>query len=390
MARDPAWVFVYWEVTDEALERARAEVRDPHGRCVLRVYDTTYRIFDGTNANWYADVDVVREANNHYVPVHRPGATLHVDVGIKSHEGWFAMIARSAPVEMPRNGISPDAPAEWMTVTTEGFPPRDYRHRFVPSAPGPPPIETRADAASDADIAAVERSLVGDGWSRTEWTETEMDGRVVRWIRWTGPFWSDRWRGLPVGREATVEVLFLGERTVERTAWGERAILGPWIVTIFGAAVEGRRLIDRWTVHYSWISESGRMRVETEPILARVLGWSWTEGARAGSEARLAGGLGGSEWLARGASEWRWLGGSERRLGGASETLFIGASEARYLGASEMLGASERLFLGASGFLGASEVIAAGSLLGGSEGLAAGGLILGGASESLPPGAGAR
>lgn len=388
MARDPSWVFVYWEVTDEALERARAEIHDPHGWCVLRVYDTTYRQFDGTNANWYVDVPVVREANNYYVPVHRPGATIHVDVGIKSHEGWFAKIARSAPVEMPRDSISEDARTEWMTVTPEGAGPRDYVHRFVQPPGGPPPLEVRTDGASDADIAGVMQSFVGEGWSRTEWTETDMDGRAVRWIRWTGPFWSERWRTMPLGRDATVEVLFHGERTVVRTAWGERMIIGPWLVTIHGSTLEGRRIVDRWAIHYSWIAESGRVRVETEPILGSILGWSWAAGAARGSEARLVGGLGASEWVARGASEWRWLGGSERRLGGASETLFVGASESRYLGASEMLGASERLFLGASGLLGASEALAAGARLGASEGLAAAGPF--GASERLMQGGSER
>ena len=110
MARDPHWIFVYWELTDEAIARARQEVQDPNGWCVLRVYDTTYRHFDGTNANWYADVAVHREANNYYVPVHRPGATIHVDIGIKSHEGWFAKIARSSGVDSPGAGATVQGP----------------------------------------------------------------------------------------------------------------------------------------------------------------------------------------------------------------------------------------------------------------------------------------
>jgi len=374
MARDPRWLFAYWEVTDDAIARARAEVQDPDGWCVLRVYDTTFREFDGTNANWYVDVDVQREANNYYVPVDRPGATMHVDIGVKSSEGWFAKIARSSAVEMPRDSISSDTRTDWMTVWPDAAPPATYVHRFVPREAGAPPLEIDTQPAADEEIRGVMQSLVGEGWSRTEWTETAMDGRVVRWIRWIGPLWSDRWRGIPLRRETTVEVVFHGDRTVIRTEWGERVVIGPWIVTIYGATLEGRRVIDRWAVHYSWITEHGRVRVETAPILGRTLGWSWEAAAQAGSEARLAAGAGASEWLMRGASEWHWLGGSEQRLGGASERLFLGASEARYLGGSETLGASERLFLGASGFLGASEALAVGALLGGSEGLASGGL----------------
>jgi hypothetical protein len=367
MARDPHWLFAYWEVPDDAIDRARAAVGDAHGWCVLRVYDTTHRLFDGTNANWYTDVAVMREANNHYVLVSRPGATLHVEIGIKSHEGWFAAMARSGPVEMPRDGIARDARADWMTVTSDA-PAREYVHRVVRRPDGAHPLEARPDGGVDTDVAGVLQAFVGEGWSRTEWREADMDGRVVRWIKWAG----------------TVEVLLQGERTVVRTAWGERVILGPWMVTITGNAVSGRRVLDRWTVHYSWTTEGGRARVETAEIIGRILGWSWAAGARQGSEARLAGGLGASEILARGASEWRWLGGSERWLGGASESLFAGASEARYLGASEMLGASERLFLGASGWFGGSEALAAG---GGRESRLAGEALGGSESQPGAPGA---
>src|SRR3990167_3935477 len=112
LARDPHWIFVSWELTDQALERARAEVGAADAECVLRVYDTTWRLFDGTNANWYFDVPVHRPANNHYVCVQRLASVFHVDIGVRSHEGSFATIARSAPVETPRNSISPDTGVE--------------------------------------------------------------------------------------------------------------------------------------------------------------------------------------------------------------------------------------------------------------------------------------
>lgn len=391
MARDPHWLFVYWELTDEAIDRARAEVGDPEGWCALRVYDTTHRLFDGTNANWYVDIDVPREANNYYVPVGRPGATVHVDIGVKSREGWFAKIARSSAVGMPRDGISWDTQVEWMTVAPEGAPPPPYVHRFVRPPDAPAPLEVRTEALSEAEIGAVMQALVGEGWTRTEWTETEMDGRIVRWMRWTGPFWREHWRTVP-GTRHTVEVIFHGERTVVRTEWGERQIVGPWLVTIYDAPGAARRVIDRWTVHYSWTSERGRARVETAEILGRVLGEAWTAVARTGSEVRLVGGLGASEWLAGGASEWRWAGGSERRLAGASERLMAGASEWRGLGGSEQLGAVEWLFAGASERRAASEWLAAGERLGASEGRlgASEGRFGFGASEWNPAGASER
>lgn len=132
MARDPHWIFAYWEFTDDALARARAAVHDQDAPCHLRVYDTTYRLFDGTNANWYVDLPVDRVTRDYYLHVNRPGSTVHVDVGVKSHQGGFATIARSGPVETPRDGVSTDTRVEWMTVEADGGAGPEYRHRFAP------------------------------------------------------------------------------------------------------------------------------------------------------------------------------------------------------------------------------------------------------------------
>lgn len=295
MARDPHWFFVYWEVTDEALAAARAAVGSPDAACVLRVYDTTYRLFDGTNANWFFDVPVDRPANNHYVRVDRPASTFHVDVGVKDARGGFATIARSGPVETPRNAISSDTRVEWMTVTTEGPLPAEYRHRFVRR---PASVE-RVDMASPPEVELIAQSLAGEGWERAEWVEADMHGRTVRWILWTEP-------------RRRVEVVFQGERRVTRTEWGEHLALRPWRVMIYGREPDGsRRLIDRWAVQYAWRTERGDTRIETLSIVQRILQGYRAGVVRGGSEARLM----GESW----ASEALQVGASEILLGGASE-----------------------------------------------------------------------
>ncbi|MBI3630408.1 MAG: DUF4912 domain-containing protein [Candidatus Rokubacteria bacterium] len=343
MARDPHWLFVYWEVTDEALATAHGAVGSPGAPCVLRVYDTTYRLFDGTNANSFFDVPVQRPANNHYVRVDRPGSTFHVDIGVKDAGGAFATIARSGPVETPRNAISSDTRVEWMTVTAAGPLPPPYRHRFEPR----PASGARVEPARLPEVERIAQSLAGEGWERAEWVEADMHGRTVRWMHWTEPL-------------RRVEI----ERRVTRTEWGERVTLGPWRVTIYGPGPDGsRRAIDRWAVQYAWLTERGGTRVETLAIVQRILQGYRAGVARGGSEARLMGESWASEALQGGASEWRWLGASEVRLAGASEVLAVGASERRYLGASEfpLAGAGEALFVGASERVGASELLLAGA-----------------------------
>jgi hypothetical protein len=112
----------------------------------------------------------------------------------------------------------------------------------------------------------------------------------------------------------------------------------------------GHRILDRWEVHYSWLTEAGTMRVETGPIVRRILESYRTRVMASGSEARLVAESWASEALQVGASEWRWLAGSEARLAGASESRYLGASEVFAFGGSETfsLGASETLSIGAS------------------------------------------
>ena len=58
MVVDPERLYVYWEVTDDAIAaRARGAGRRRAQRAWLnlRVYDITGRLFDGTNAHSYFD-----------------------------------------------------------------------------------------------------------------------------------------------------------------------------------------------------------------------------------------------------------------------------------------------------------------------------------------------
>jgi hypothetical protein len=106
IVRDPDSAYLYWEITDDGIAAARGRLgaAGEHGWCNLRVYDTTGRHFDGINANDYFDVRVGREDREYFLMIRRPSSTMHVEVGIKSHEGYFQAVARSGP-------RCPDAPS---------------------------------------------------------------------------------------------------------------------------------------------------------------------------------------------------------------------------------------------------------------------------------------
>jgi len=124
MAVDPEGLFVYWEVTDAAIERARAGLGPggPSAWLNLRVYDVTNRIFDGTNAHAYFDHKLERGDRQWFFHIGKPTSTACVEVGLKSLEGHFVRIARSARIDFPRREPAPWQEPEWLTVHSASGP----------------------------------------------------------------------------------------------------------------------------------------------------------------------------------------------------------------------------------------------------------------------------
>lgn len=297
LVRSPDSVYFYWEITDRGIEGARSRLGAPgrHGWCCLRVYDTTGRDFDGTNAHHYFDVPIEREAREHFLMVHRPGSSLHVEVGVKTHEGYFQPIARSGRADFPRKSPSPHTWTEWMTVTSDDDVPaaRPYQSRH---AGGEPPLARQGAGAAARFPSSIEAHLAGQGPS-------------------LGP-----------GEWETVEVF------------------GPWRVTIRGFETQRtRRVLASWTMHRVQIMPTFFERWLTGMERRQVGAFRREERFFGASEGWMLLESGASELWLVGASERMWLGASESMAAGASEALGWGSSMLAFAGASEwsLWGASE-------------------------------------------------
>ena len=389
MVRDPDSAYLYWEITDEGIAAARARLghAGQHGWCNLRVYDTTGCDFDGTNANDYFDVRVDRSDREYYVMIRRPSSSMHAEIGIKTHEGFFQPIARSGRADFPRNGPSPNATLEWMTVTSDDAPPAaaPYRSRYA----GPEPPLPGREGAGYVDVwrAGYAPSMPDPEpgvreqrpWSTSTHRTYERAAHVERW--WRLDAWRSEWRGgLRFLRwEHTdpqrIVVELLGDEPVHyQIEGGEMVAYGPWRVTIRGYEAEpGRRVLATWTMRWvraftpvveRWEHVTERQvlsEYEREHVVAggseqlRLLERGASELWRMGGSERVW--LGASEWMAAGGSEMLWMGASERALGGASAFLHLGASERlggseAWLGASPTGGASEQRTGGGIGLSG--------------------------------------
>jgi hypothetical protein len=399
MAVDPESLYVYWEVTDEAIERARAGLGPDGGdaRLVLRVYDVTNRIFDGTNAHHYFDHSISRADRQWFFFLGRPSSTAVVEVGLLSPDGHFARIARSGRTDFPRREPGPPGGVEWLTVLSASG---DVGETVTGEREAPPVVSGGDGFRSEPepvrawDIRRTHGGGVGERIIRENvrvaWEEG-WEWASERTIDWEGPLIRTAWEAgpflYPVEVPRYVEERYEGTTTVRAMEGRSHIVYGPWRVVIRGLGARAeRRILGVWTIHRSWIADAG-VAMRTTRGAASALGGSeqMVLGAselhwRAASEVRLGGAseiyllgaselrylgasetlyAGASEWLARGASELRYLGASEWRERGASELRYLGASERQERGASELryLGASERLHAGASEWVspGASE-----------------------------------
>jgi hypothetical protein len=145
LARDPWWLFAYWEVvptTRVAVLRtlgAEAEA----AREVLRVYDVTGVTAAGASTG-AAEVELPPGTTQRYLNVTRPGASYVVEIGLRTATGRFVALAGSNPVTTPRASPSPDATVRWVELRRDGValdagagtPAPDASHRAVP-APAP-------------------------------------------------------------------------------------------------------------------------------------------------------------------------------------------------------------------------------------------------------------
>jgi hypothetical protein len=383
MAVDPARLFVYWEVTDDAIEAARRQLGGGgEGAWInVRVYDISGRLFDGTNAHSYFDHGVGRDIRQWFFEIGKPTSTACVEVGMKSSEGFFVKIARSGRVDFARDHAQGASAVEWLTVrTATGW----AGEPIVGGAPRPDGYGALGGGSgqdwqgwNEGAGFPVPGATGRGGEGGVEWTETTTEHvrHEIGHHEWVGPVYRSEWQAgpfsYPIDVPSMLELHESGEVSMRTEDGIVHVNYGPWQVVIRGTNARAeRRVLATWEYRRSVEVPGGYERDET-------IAGTWEPVAPGSSALRLVGASerrwqGASELLGRGGSEVWLMGASERLFRGASERLFRGASERLFRGASERLlrgaserllgGASERTFAGAGGFPGASE-----RRLGGSE-----------------------
>ncbi|HYV51466.1 MAG TPA: DUF4912 domain-containing protein [Dongiaceae bacterium] len=155
MAVDPERLYAYWEITDADLERARATLSD--SRLVMRVFDTTGRIFDGTNAHHSFDVAIQRSDRQWFLSLNRPNSSAVVEIALLGPQGAYVALARSKPVDFPRREPAPPTEPEWRIAEDMETPAGVERVRLKPAPTGTTPRASRTEGRGQGAPSAGTR-----------------------------------------------------------------------------------------------------------------------------------------------------------------------------------------------------------------------------------------
>lgn len=116
IARDPQWIYAYWEITHASIEALKNQIGYEADRAVyaLRMYDVTCVDFNGRNAHRTFDIDVGPHASNWYVNLWADNASYCAEIGLRLPDGRFSPIVRSNFVTTPRAKPSERSEQIWM------------------------------------------------------------------------------------------------------------------------------------------------------------------------------------------------------------------------------------------------------------------------------------
>ncbi len=116
LPRDPAWLFVCWELSAEQRDQAR---QAPGAELVIRLYDITGRELQLQAPHSVHDHPCPHWARSWYLPVPCSGREYQVEIGVRTDQGFVSLI-RSARVTAPLAAAATVQPAPLATIDFDG------------------------------------------------------------------------------------------------------------------------------------------------------------------------------------------------------------------------------------------------------------------------------
>ena len=121
MVRDPYWLHVYWEMSRQSIDRAKAALnQDWHGaKPVLRLLEVARNGTTNSSRKVVRDIPIHGGVNNWYVDVQDPPKSYEMEIGYLSLNGRFASLAKSNVVTTPSVGPVNTVDGNWAEVAED-------------------------------------------------------------------------------------------------------------------------------------------------------------------------------------------------------------------------------------------------------------------------------
>lgn len=120
LPKDPAWLFLFWEITNETFDYVRQQYGQEtlnQSRTIIRLHDVTnVAYFDGTNSHAYYDMPVIFEAGSWYIHAPQAGHSYIAELGYITAQGQFILLTRSNAITLPPGKVSDLVDDKWVCV----------------------------------------------------------------------------------------------------------------------------------------------------------------------------------------------------------------------------------------------------------------------------------
>jgi hypothetical protein len=165
MTVNPRLLHVYWQIAQHDLENIHHTFHEPGAKVqpVLRFYDITYILFDGTNAHYTFDVEVDLQTLRWNVALWNDNKSYVVDLGYKSSDGRFYRMARSNVIHVPREQPSHRLDESYLRI--EG----GLKKSLVPVKVAPVPGKKHATGLRMEDAHGTGERVPGTFAGKTDW-----------------------------------------------------------------------------------------------------------------------------------------------------------------------------------------------------------------------------
>ncbi len=121
MVRDPYWLQAYWELSQQAVQRAQVALGQHWhaAKAVLRVHEMVRDGTTNTARKVLRDIEIHGGVNNWYIDVQSPPKSFQVDIGYRTPDGKFFSLARSSVVTTPRANAVNSIDKNWDGVAQD-------------------------------------------------------------------------------------------------------------------------------------------------------------------------------------------------------------------------------------------------------------------------------